>query len=241
MGGGVRRGATASARPPGWRCARHWRMARCPAAQALKYGRVRSNALCRSYYATAKFNRGRFAGDWSSHSLVHVRAPDDDFAPSCWTGVRGDGRGNHDRRCLITQAFVPCRPLSLTFPSSYRCNATRPTGTFAGVAELVDALDLGSSAARRGGSSPLTRTINGPGRNEIKATIRDTTRMQVTETLNEGLKRKLSVTIPAADLTRASMPSSTSSRARPTSRASVPARCRLPTSRRSMAARPCPK
>ena len=28
----------------------------------------------------------------------------------------------------------------------------------AGVAELVDALDLGSSAARRGGSSPLART-----------------------------------------------------------------------------------
>ncbi len=28
----------------------------------------------------------------------------------------------------------------------------------AGVAELVDALDLGSSAARRGGSSPSTRT-----------------------------------------------------------------------------------
>lgn len=29
---------------------------------------------------------------------------------------------------------------------------------FADVAELVDALDLGSSAARRGGSSPLIRT-----------------------------------------------------------------------------------
>ena len=29
----------------------------------------------------------------------------------------------------------------------------------AGVAELVDALDLGSSAARRGGSSPFTRTL----------------------------------------------------------------------------------
>lgn len=29
---------------------------------------------------------------------------------------------------------------------------------FAGVAELVDALDLGSSAARRGGSTPSTRT-----------------------------------------------------------------------------------
>ncbi len=31
---------------------------------------------------------------------------------------------------------------------------------FAGVAELADALDLGSSAARRGGSTPFTRTIN---------------------------------------------------------------------------------
>ena len=29
----------------------------------------------------------------------------------------------------------------------------------AGMAELVDALDLGSSAARRGGSTPFTRTI----------------------------------------------------------------------------------
>src|SRR3990167_7221433 len=32
----------------------------------------------------------------------------------------------------------------------------------AGVAELVDALDLGSSAARRGGSSPLARTTINP-------------------------------------------------------------------------------
>ena len=30
---------------------------------------------------------------------------------------------------------------------------------YAGVAELVDALDLGSSAARRGGSIPFTRTV----------------------------------------------------------------------------------
>ncbi len=30
----------------------------------------------------------------------------------------------------------------------------------AGVAELVDAPDLGSGAARRGGSSPFTRTIS---------------------------------------------------------------------------------
>ena len=32
-------------------------------------------------------------------------------------------------------------------------------GLKAGVAELVDAPDLGSGAARRGGSSPFTRTI----------------------------------------------------------------------------------
>jgi len=34
----------------------------------------------------------------------------------------------------------------------------KQVGTDADVAELVDALDLGSSAARRGGSSPLIRT-----------------------------------------------------------------------------------
>ena len=30
---------------------------------------------------------------------------------------------------------------------------------YAGMAELADALDLGSSASRRGGSTPFTRTI----------------------------------------------------------------------------------
>ena len=33
------------------------------------------------------------------------------------------------------------------------------TGHYAGVAELADATDLGSGAARRGGSSPFTRII----------------------------------------------------------------------------------
>ena len=33
--------------------------------------------------------------------------------------------------------------------------------SYAGVAELADAPDLGSGAARRGGSSPFTRTICG--------------------------------------------------------------------------------
>ncbi len=32
---------------------------------------------------------------------------------------------------------------------------------FAGVVELADTLDLGSSASRRGGSSPSTRIISG--------------------------------------------------------------------------------
>jgi hypothetical protein len=35
-----------------------------------------------------------------------------------------------------------------------------PAGGNAKVAELVDALDLGSSASRRGGSSPFLRTMN---------------------------------------------------------------------------------
>ena len=44
--------------------------------------------------------------------------------------------------------------------------ASRLSETIADVAELVDALDLGSSAERRGGSSPLIRTtaitLDGP-------------------------------------------------------------------------------
>jgi hypothetical protein len=38
-----------------------------------------------------------------------------------------------------------------------------PSEANAGVAELVDALDLGSSGETRGGSSPLARTFGGPG------------------------------------------------------------------------------
>ena len=37
---------------------------------------------------------------------------------------------------------------------------TLPGFKYAGVAELADAPDLGSGAARRGGSTPFTRTIN---------------------------------------------------------------------------------
>src|SRR5690606_25329989 len=55
---------------------------------------------------------------------------------------------------------------------------------------------------RRGGSNPLTRTSSrrsshSPTANDNNGTVS----MQVTETLNEGLKRKLSVVIPPSDLT----------------------------------------
>jgi hypothetical protein len=44
------------------------------------------------------------------------------------------------------------------FARTGRCRAKAIIEGFADVAELVDALDLGSSAARRGGSSPFIRT-----------------------------------------------------------------------------------
>jgi hypothetical protein len=50
------------------------------------------------------------------------------------------------------------------------------------VAELVDALDLGSSIERCGGSQE------------------ETSDMQTVETLNEGLKRAFMLTIPAEDI-----------------------------------------
>jgi trigger factor len=81
--------------------------------------------------------------------------------------------------------------------------------SLAGVAELVDARDLGSRDESRGGSSPSARTTRplglqaataskpGPA-NATKAT--DDFDMQVTETLSEGLRREYRVVVPAADL-----------------------------------------
>jgi trigger factor len=84
---------------------------------------------------------------------------------------------------------------------------------FAGVAELVDARDLGSRDESRGGSSPSARTTP-----RVKAKRRTPTpiipmrsgaarsprtevgSMQVTETLSEGLKREFKVVVPAAEL-----------------------------------------
>ena len=47
-----------------------------------------------------------------------------------------------------------------TFALPIRQKASKTGNKWAGVAELVDVLDLGSSAARRGGSIPSARTIN---------------------------------------------------------------------------------
>jgi trigger factor len=77
----------------------------------------------------------------------------------------------------------------------------------AGVAELVDALDLGSSDESCGGSSPSARTkadaastrltmsrrLAGPSGKKIDA-------MQVTETLADGLKHEFQISVPASDL-----------------------------------------
>ena len=75
---------------------------------------------------------------------------------------------------------------------------------FAGVAELVDALDLGSSDESRGGSSPSARTSQGYDRVLPSGGLRDKkdvqTIMQVTETLSEGLKREFKVVVPASEL-----------------------------------------
>jgi trigger factor len=89
----------------------------------------------------------------------------------------------------------------------------------AGVAELVDAPDLGSGDESRGGSSPSARTISFPTPRTRPGPIDERTvenyrpvavfdrgddkmerKMQVTETLSEGLKREYNISLPASDL-----------------------------------------
>ena len=69
------------------------------------------------------------------------------------------------------------------------------------MAELVDALDLGSSIERCGGSSPFARTsfARGACSHEILET-KVHVEMQTVETLNEGLKRAYTITISAKDI-----------------------------------------
>ena len=60
--------------------------------------------------------------------------------------------------------FHPIDPLAqsaehLTFNQGVPSSNLGWVTIYAGMAKLADALDLGSSAARRGGSSPLSRTI----------------------------------------------------------------------------------
>jgi trigger factor len=91
----------------------------------------------------------------------------------------------------------------------------------AGVAELVDAPDLGSGDESRGGSSPSARTIidarqsaafgrrfgdlglrlpDGEGESEVFVFLQGGFDMQVTETLSQGLKREYSIVLAASDL-----------------------------------------
>src|SRR5579863_5225386 len=71
---------------------------------------------------------------------------------------------------------------------------------FAGVAELVDALVLGTSIERCGGSSPFARTIPRAETGLSPATGKAFMTMQIVETSNEGLKRAYQLTIPASDI-----------------------------------------
>ena len=82
------------------------------------------------------------------------------------------------------------------------------------VAELVDALDLGSSIARCGGSSPFARTnsehsLSGGQTSTECARVGLTqilrigifaVTMKTVETENKGLKRAYKLTIPAKDI-----------------------------------------
>src|SRR4051794_31251570 len=82
----------------------------------------------------------------------------------------------------------------------------------AGVAELVDAVVLGSTAARHGGSSPSARTRSSrtlplwtpqdqrPGPRDPVNDIWKASKMQVTETLSQGLKRAYKVVLPVGAL-----------------------------------------
>ena len=98
------------------------------------------------------------------------------------------------------------------FGSPVISRAARPwcgvRGLPAGVAELVDARDLGSRDASRGGSSPSARTTPGYRRANAEFLKRRRARgtrtkivtMQVTETVSDGLKREFKVVVPTADL-----------------------------------------
>jgi trigger factor len=68
----------------------------------------------------------------------------------------------------------------------------------AGVAELVDALVLGTSIARCGGSSPFARTNLRHCPSGAAAREKASFVMQIVETTNEGLKRAYTITIGAS-------------------------------------------
>ena len=115
------------------------------------------------------------AGGWRRRA-----APQPDISRRCSGSMRPCGRPGAGRETFSREPFLSCaacfgrdisraaRPRRMSaladlraFMRRYRLNSTpveRRRCPFAGVAELVDARDLGSRGESRGGSSPSART-----------------------------------------------------------------------------------
>ena len=131
---------------------------------------------------------GRYFGiDFKGHGPIYVRPTS---AKACSGAMIGSGTAG-----------------SRIAPSYQSRRARAGQRVPAGVAELVDALDLGSSGASHGGSSPSARTIGERRVRLLQAGQEHALRcggrggeMQVTETSSTGLKRELKVIIEQGEL-----------------------------------------
>ena len=134
-------------------------------------------------------------------------------APSTRSGESAAliARGRAVEKLAVTSRLFSRVRSSFARDISRAARRAAPRVPFAGVAELVDARDLGSRDESRGGSSPSARTTpearrSSTGRCPIPrptsaaAAKKPMIAMQVTETLSDGLKREFQVTVPAADL-----------------------------------------
>ncbi len=91
-------------------------------------------------------------------------------APPACPASRAVGTGSRSRAATCSSGgarIFPSHPFGAfaRTPADTGAAPSRAAFRFAGVAELADAPDLGSGAARRGGSSPFTRTRRDRGYN----------------------------------------------------------------------------